>query len=139
MFVNTNDFLEYSGIDLNMELKGDSGAADRFIRRAEDMFLTWCDANMGSKYCTWEEVMRHPQDAYYVRKAILEQVLYMYRNGDLFSDSGYDPQRGSMIGKDDLRRRSVSDTAVDIMKSCGLFSHVLRNRRRYSHIGGIDL
>lgn len=135
MFINSNDFLDYTGIDLNTELKGDSSAADRFLKRVESLFLNWCDANMGSKYCTWEEVSRHPNDAEAVRRALLEQALYMYRNGDLFSDSGYDPQRGAMIQKDDLRRRSISDTAVDIIKAAGLFSHVLRNRRRYSRIG----
>lgn len=135
MFINTNDFIEYTGIDLNMELKGDSGAGERFIRRVETLFLNWCDANLGSRYCTWEEVMNHPKDAEAVRMALLEQALYMYRNGDLFSDSGYDPQRGSMIAKDDLRRRSISDTAIDLMKASGLFSHVLKNRRRYSQIG----
>ncbi len=134
MFVTENDFLEYTGIDLNTELKGDSSAATRFLNRAENLFLNWCDANLGSRYWSWEYISNNPQYAESVRQAVLEQSLYMYRNGDLFSDSGYDPQRGSMISKDDLRRRAISDTAVDIMKASGLFSHILRNRRRYGNM-----
>lgn len=137
MFAKPSDFLNRFGIDLNAELRDtgtevDSGKADRFLARAEDVLFTECRANLGfPTFVKWEDVLGNRETKDLVQKAVLEQAFYMFRNGDLTSDSGYDPQRGSIASKDDIRRREVSDYALDIMKSTGLFTHSFANLRRY--------
>ena len=67
-----------------------------------------------------------------MKTAILEQALYVFKNGDLSIDSGYDPQRGTTIEKNDLMRREISTQAIDILKNAGLFNQNVANKRRYT-------
>ena len=135
-FVTPDDFLNYTGIDLDSELRdsgspADSNKADMFLCRVERRFLTFVDSSSFRNY-DWDELAYHPRDLEAMKTAILEQALYVFKNGDLSIDSGYDPQRGTTIEKSDLMRREISAQAIDILKNAGLFNQNVANKRRYT-------
>lgn len=136
-FVSPQDFKNYWGIDLGAELKDngtevDSNKADMFLMRIEDRLLAWLDSNTFRTY-RWDEVCGPDRDS--LQKAIIVQAMYVFRNGDISTDSGYDPQRGKIINKADLQAIEICDEAIDILKSSGLYSRAMVNRRRYRKIG----
>ena len=135
-FVTPDDFLNYTGIDLDSELRdsgspADSNKADMFLCRVERRFLTFVDSSSFRNY-DWDELAYHPRDLEAMKTAILEQALYVFKNGDLSIDSGYDQQRGTTIEKNDLMRREISTQAIDILKNAGLFNQNVANKRRYT-------
>lgn len=138
-FVSPADFKNYWGVDLSVELKEggtelDSNVADMFLMRVEDRLLAWLDANTFRNY-RWNEVSGEDREA--MQKAILIQAMYIFRNGDISTDSGYDPQRGIVAQKKDLQLIEICDAAVDMLKSSGLYSRKMKNRRRYIRLGHI--
>lgn len=133
-FVTPSDFLVYTGINLEAELKDetsmvDSNKADRFLMRVEDRLLTWVDSNTWRRF-RWEDLYGEQKEA--LQKAILLQALYVFRNSDISTDSGYDVQRGKIISKQDLKDIEICDASIDMLKSHGLYNHVMSNHRRYN-------
>lgn len=136
-FVSPSDFENYWGVDLDARLKdngseNDSNKANLFLMRVEDRLLAWIDANTFRTY-RWEEVGGKDRDA--LQKAILIQAMYVFRNGDISTDSGYDPQRGIVAAKKDLQLIEICDAAIDILKTSSLYSRKMKNRRRYIRLG----
>lgn len=132
-FVSPADFKNYWGLDLDTELRDngtelDSNKSDMFLMQVEDRLESWLDANTFRNY-RWEEIYGDDKEA--MQKAILVQAMYVFRNGNLSLDSGYDPQRGSVIAKKDLQSIEICDEAIDILKSAGLYSRTIINHRRY--------
>ena len=137
-FVSPQDFNNYWGIDLNVVLPEtgselDSNKADMFLMRVEDRLMAWLDANTYRTYL-WESIEGNDKEA--MQKAIIIQAMYIFRNSDLSTDSGYDPQRGVVIAKKDLQSIEICDAAVDILKASGLYSRTIKNRRRYIRLNG---
>ena len=66
------------------------------------------------------------------QKAIIEQVEYVLRNGDLFTDSGYDPEEGQKIEWGKLYDITISKTTINYLKNAGLYNKVIINRRRFT-------
>lgn len=135
-FVSVSDYKNYWGEDLESELNTpgsevDSSEADRFLMRVEDRLLAWIDANTFRNF-TWESLGGAQLES--LQKAILIQARYIFRNSDLSTDSGYDPQRGIIIAKKDLQLIEICDAAVDMLKSSGLYCRAMKNRRRYPRL-----
>lgn len=106
----------------------DSNKANMFLMRVEDRLLAWLDANTFRNF-RWEDLSGQRKDA--LQKAILVQAMYVFRNSDISMDSGYDPQRGVIAQRKDLQLVEICDSAFDILKSAGLYSRVIKNRKRW--------
>lgn len=145
-FVSAEDFLNYWGVDLRKELKGDgdeSFKADRFLRKIEDRLMTWIDANTFRvtpwdyykddfvPKNDWQKKFVNEQKDYW-RKAILTQAMYVFRNSDIGMDSGYDPEKGIIAPETDLQAIEICRPCIDYLKSAGLYNHVVKNRPRYT-------
>lgn len=138
MFVTPADFKNYWGLDLESELKEDgseldSNRADSFLMRIEDRLLSWVDANTWRNR-RWECISQNQKE--HLQKAILLQAMYVFRNSDLSMDSGYDPQRGKIAEKKDLQMIEICDPAIDELKTCGLYNHVMSNHWRWPRVIG---
>ena len=144
-FVSSSDFLNYWGVNLNKELKGDSNQsnkADLFLRRIEDRLMVWVDANT-FRNVGWDELKENykfrtekEKECAQIRreawqKAILTQAMYVFRNSDISLDSGYDPEKGVIAQKNDLASIEICQAAIDFIKRAGLYNHVVSNRNRY--------
>ena len=145
-FVSPSDFLSYWGIDLNAKLRDNSNVsnkADLFLKRVEDRLMTWVDANT-YRTTPWQvlrdDYQPHSEQEKKLlesqrknwRLAILTQAFYIYRNGDIMTDSGYDPDRGLVTEKNKLQEIEICQAAIDYIKVAGLYNHVITNKFRYT-------
>lgn len=141
-FVSPSDFFTYWGINLNEKLRGNannSNKADIFLKRIEDRMMAWIDANtfrvtpweqLKDDYKTESEHLRNQRRNW--KLAILTQALYVYRNGDIMTDSGYDPEKGIIAPKSQLQDIEICQAAIDYIKVAGLYNHVVSNKFRYT-------
>lgn len=131
-FVTVDDFYNYWGQDLRNLLDGmgenPSKAAEIFLARIEDRLMNWIDNNTFRRI-GYEEL--NPFQLENFKKAILTQAMYMWRNGDLGIDSGYDAERGKVIDRKELVEIEVCQAAIDYLSNAGLFNLVMKTRRRY--------
>lgn len=136
-FVTPADFRNFAGIDLRAELpdqgaETDSNKADAFLLRVESRLLSWVDANTW-RNVAWDRLGERQRE--HLQRAILTQALYVFRNGDLTTDSGYDPQRGPVATRQQLAEIEICAAAIDELKTAGLYNHVMDNRKRWPRWG----
>lgn len=132
-FVDENDFFNYFGMDLKGALKlkdNESNAANLFLMQIEDKLLARIDATSFRVY-KWDRSYLSEFQLESLQKAILLQAEYIIRNSDLFSDSGYDLERGEVIPYEKLQNIAICRSSIDLLKNCGLFNQVVKNRNRY--------
>ena len=130
-FVTPSDFLNYTGKDLSHILRTNnniSNAPNLFLLMVEDTLLTRIDS-MSFRLRTWDNLSEYQKES--LQKAIIHQANYVLRNGDIFSDSGYDLERGEIIPYEKLQSIAICSTAKDLLRNCGLLNQKIRNRRRY--------
>lgn len=135
-YVTKDEFLNFTGIDLDAELKDngtaiDTSKSERFLGRVEMFLMDYIDSNSFRNY-DWDSMTAAMIDSF--KKATLYQAEYMFRNGDLTSDSGYDPDRGTVIARESLNRIMISQTALNALKRGGLLNRVMANRRRWTKL-----
>ena len=135
-FVSPADFKNYCGIDLDASLRDegnelDSNKANMFLLNVEDRLMTFIDKNTFRNY-SWETLSDHQLE--HMQKAVLIQAKYIYRNGDLTTDSGYDPLKGIVAPKTALQDIEICQAAIDELHMGALFNHVMMNRRRWPRI-----
>lgn len=130
-FINSNDFLAYWGLNLEDKLRDDdnpSNKANTFLFRVEQRLMAWIDKN------TFRVVDYNHLTPYQLEKfrfALLEQAMYMWRNGDLGQDSGYDQEKGIIVSADTLEEISVCKPALNYIVVSGIYNQKIQNRRRY--------
>lgn len=145
-FVTVDDFKNYWGLDLRNMLRNDdneSNQAERFLARVEDRLMNWIDNNTFRRL-KYEELHYYPKRYEAWQKAILTQAMYMYKNGDLGIDSGYDAEKGVVVSRGELVQLEVCQAAIDYLSNAGLFNLVIKNRPRVLrgypefNFGGVD-
>jgi len=144
-FVTPEDFLNYFDKDLNKILKSDnnSNKADMFLKRIEDRLMSWIDANTFRNFdwaylrddyvhrFEFEKAPAHEKRQLW-KKAILNQAMYVIKNGDIGLDSGYDIESGIVAKDRDLNAIEICRPSMDLMKQAGILNHVVKNRLRYT-------
>lgn len=135
-YVTKDEFLNFTGIDLDEELRDqgtaiDSSKAERFLGKAEMFLMDYIDVNSFRNF-EWDHMNANMLDAF--KKAVLHQAEYMFRNGDLTTDSGYDPERGTVISRGSLQGIMISEPAKNALKRGGLLNKVIMNRRRWTKL-----
>lgn len=132
-FIDANQFLEYTGIDLSAALKDNdnpSAKVESFLGRVELRVMSWVDKNT-FRVKDWESLTNYQLRMF--RYALLEQAAYMFRNGDIAQDSGYDQERGVVAEKRMLQEITVCQPCIDFLIQAGLFNATIKNRRRFMH------
>lgn len=61
------------------------------------------------------------------RIAVLEQVMYELRNGDLWTDSGYSVEQGMVAKRESIKRILVSQTAINALMASGIINARINN------------
>jgi len=132
-FIDANMFLDYTGIDLSAELKNNdnpSAKVESFLGRVELRVMSWVDKNT-FRVRDWNSLTNYQIRMF--RYALLEQAAYMYRNGDIAQDSGYDQERGVVADKRALQEIVVCQPCIDFLIQAGLFNSTIKNRRRFMY------
>lgn len=104
-YVNSDEYLEAKGIDLNIEIEDDdnkSRKVERFIRDLTDWTIdelihTYC-VNELRDFANLKEFRR-----VYFHKGMIEQIEYVISNGLISLDSGINKETGSILDFSEIR------------------------------------
>ena len=121
-YITLDEFEEYFGIDLRAELQNDMDAI-RFLKRIEDRLATFCDSkfntNIDMKYPNFTDYQK-----LHYKRALLEQAIYIFKNGDISVDSGYDPEKGEIARTE---RYAIAPNCKDELRLCGIWNRNIPN------------
>jgi hypothetical protein len=130
-YFTADEFREYTGIDLLEELKGDSNPSDkanRFIAHVEDRVEIYLNSKFFKNVSDlWTNYWNDHNKLLY-KKGLMEQAYYVFKNGDLMADSGYDPERGIIVDRHSLIEIAISPAARDYFRMCGIWSGHIGHR-----------
>ena len=119
--VTNDDYLQFSGIDLNTELAsrvvndvGDS-PAPRFIWGIED----WCKDHLSLSY-GWNGKLNSEHQTNYFKKGVMYQIQYVLRNGNIPNDSGYNMSTGTIVSRELLDKIGLSSNSFKCFRLAGL-------------------
>lgn len=132
-YINADDFKTYFGIDLAIELKDDdnpSNKVESFLLRIENRVIVFVNANYYrfiekefSKFTNYQQE--------HFKYALLEQAMYVLRNGDISTDSGYDVEKGEVMNIERLKNITLAPNCMQELMLCGLLSRKIKNRARW--------
>lgn len=131
-FVTPSDFENYTGENLNRLLDIDSdnnNTANSFLLRIEDTLFARID-EISFRTDDWDELTLFQRES--LQKAIIEQAKYILRNSDIFTDSGYDLDKGEIISDEKLYKKEICRIAKTYLRNCGLLNQTIKNRHRYN-------
>lgn len=132
-YINADDFKAYFGIDLAIELKDDdnpSNKVDSLLLRTENRVIVFVNANyyrfIEKEFDNFTDYQKE-----HFKYALLEQVNYVIRNGDISSDSGYDPEKGEVMNIERLKNITLAPNCIQELQLCGLLSRKIKNKARW--------
>ena len=121
-YISLDEFQEYFQIDLRTEF-GTEQSALAFLKRIEDRLATFVDSNFNANI-----EMRWPcftdYQKYHYKHALLEQAIYVHRNGDISVDSGYDPEKGEIARTE---RYAIAPNCKAELRLCGIWNRNIPN------------
>ena len=132
IFITPNDYTNYTGKNLQKKFSGNnniSNAADLFLMQIEDRILAKID-EMSFRTTDFNQLTEYQIEN--LQKAIIEECEYIMRNSDIFTDSGYDLERGEIISKEKLKNLELCNIAETYLRNCGLLNQKIGNRKRYT-------
>ena len=126
-YITPDEFKDYFGIDLAI-LKDDTNPSNKqmaFLKRIEDRMETMIDAKCFRKVSVEYPYFSVYQKEHY-KRALLEQAIYVFRNGEISVDSGIDPEKGVVINGGSLKEMALAPNAKLELQLCGLWSKKIR-------------
>lgn len=121
-YITLDEFKEYFGIDLTEAFDTDI-AATAFLKRIEDRLATFVDSNFNANIDRRFPCFTDYQKKHY-KLALLEQAIYIFRNGDISVDSGYDPEKGEVARPE---RYAIAPNCKDNLRLCGIWNRNIPN------------
>ncbi len=129
-YITPDDFKQYFGIDLAARLKGDANPSDKanaFLKRIEDRMEAYLNAqffkNVKMEYIEMSDFQKEKY-----RLALLEQAIYVFKNGDISVDSGYDPDEGLKISPHAKNELVLAPNAINNLRLCGIWTRHIGSR-----------
>ena len=119
-YISLDDFKDYFGIDLVEEL-GTTENAIGFLKRIEDRMEVYLDSNF-NKHIEREYPHFSDNQKEHYKLALLEQAIYIWRNGDVSVDSGYDIESGEKVSRGKIKEISIATNSIDHLRMCGLWN-----------------
>jgi len=132
-YITRQDYKDFSGIDLQLELKDNDDASNKvniFLSQIEN----WCETHI--QYVTAQKIdfnLLEPESLVHFKKGVLYQTQYVLRNGDLTTDSGYNPEAGPIVEPNFLQAISLSPNAKMEFMLAGLYTRKLRPRYGFKY------
>lgn len=123
-FVDKDEFLLYTGINLDEQLQDDdniSNKVESFIYRETRRFESFINAvlhiNIPNQYAL---VSDYQKEQY--KLALLEQLLYVFKNGNIGVDSGYNFESGVIASNKEMQSKYLSPLAKNYLINAGIYS-----------------
>lgn len=119
-YITPDDFNIYFQMDL-VEKFGTTEKAQGFLKRIENRMESYINTNFFKNINDrWFKFSEYQKEQY--KLALLEQAIYVFRNGDISVDSGYDLETGKKINRGDLKQIAISQNAITHLTNCGLWN-----------------
>lgn len=126
-YITADDFLQFAGDDLQGNLMDNDNPSDKvnaFIYRVETRIEAYLDANF-HRNINYEYPQFTDYQKEHYKLALLEQCLYIAKNGDISVDSGYEQEQGVVATRDMLKTLFIAPNAKTHLLLCGLWcSHI---------------
>jgi hypothetical protein len=132
-YITRQDYKDFTGIDLQLELKDNDDASNKveiFISNIEN----WCESHI--QYATGQKInftTLETDSLQHFKKGILYQLQYVIRNGDVTTDSGYNPESGPIVEPNFLQAISLAPNAKMEFMLAGLYTRKLRPNYGYKY------
>ena len=125
-YITVDEFKEYFGIDLAHEFDNDVGKAEAFLQRIEDRIETFINSNF-YRNIEVEFIKFTPYQKKHFKRALLEQAIYVFKNGDISVDSGYNPESGEVASRKTLKNLSIAENCKQELLLCGLWCRKIKS------------
>ena len=138
-YITVDNFKNYFGIDLDLELKAQgnpSNTAEAFLYRIETRMAAFLDARFNRRIDKEYPTFTDYQKEHYAL-ALLEQAMYVFRNGDISVDSGYDIEAGEKADNDTIVKKTIGLNAMNELILCGLWTTQIKGKRTRNIWGGL--
>jgi hypothetical protein len=126
-YVVADDYFKLFGIELSFELKDNDNSGEKvsaFIFRTETMVETFLEAELYRRF-EFSELTEYQKKQFQL--AVLEQMHYLIRNGDISSDSGYEPSQGMIANPAILKGITIGPNAVRHLTLAGLWTRKIQH------------
>ena len=123
-YITADEFREYTGVNLAAELRDTSNPSnkvDAFLMRIEDRMEVFMNSRFFKNIGEYWPRFTDFQKLHY-KLALIEQAYYVFKNGDIYSDSGYDPEKGIIASKHALSELTIAPAARDHLRMTGLYT-----------------
>lgn len=127
-YITPDEFKDYFGIDLSLELNDDTNPSNKamaFLKRIEDRVESIVDVECFRQVDREYPCFSDYQKKHY-KRALLEQAIYVFQNGEISVDSGYDPEKGVIVDNSKLKELSLAPNAKRELQLCGLWCKKIR-------------
>lgn len=129
-YVNADEFKIYSGIDLAQNFSNNDNPSDQvegFIFRVETLLENWINAHFFKTITSEYPKLTDNQKRLY-KIALMEQMIYVLRNGDITTDSGYNMTSGKIADINDINKIVICRNTLDALKCAGILTTKIRKR-----------
>jgi len=123
-YITADEFREYTGIDLAEELRDTSNPSNKinaFLKRIEDRMEVFLNANFFKNITELYPQFSNEQKLHY-KLALIEQAYYVFKNGDISTDSGYDPEKGIIVSKHARTEITLAPNTINHLRMTGLWT-----------------
>lgn len=121
-YISLEEFQEYFNIDLVQAFNNTENAV-AFLKRIEDRLETFVDSNFNANVAMkWPHFTDYQK--YHYKHALLEQAIYVFKNGDISVDSGYDPEKGEIARPE---RYAIAPNCKAELRLCGIWNRNIPN------------
>lgn len=131
--ITHEDFRQYTGIDLEIELRDLDDASTKVERTIKLWTLrVYREQRRNSIVPIPDDEKLKPNQVQAIKDAICEYGEYYFKNGDLYRQSGFNEDKGVLITKSDLDNIRFPQVCIDILRDAGL---IRRSFGRREYIG----
>lgn len=129
-YITEDDFNQYFGKNLSLELQSTnpSDTANAFLKRIEDRLETFINCCLNKNINQIYPEFSDYQKLCY-QKALLEQAIWVFKNGDTAVDNGYDFDRGEIASNETLIKKILAPMCIMNLVNCGLWTTKLTGTR----------
>lgn len=127
-YITLDEFTEYFPEKDLIAIMGSQEGAIAFLKRIEDRMESFIEANFDKNLEREYSVFTNYQKKHY-KRALLEQCIYILRNGDISVDSGYDMDKGVIADITTIKKLALSPNSKQELILCGLWSRHIRAGR----------
>lgn len=131
-YITLDDYREYfAPKDLVQELGNEENAL-AFLVRLENRMEAYIDSNFNKNIDKQYPKFTDYQKKHY-KLALLEQAIYIVRNGDVSVDSGYDPDKGEVMNVDRVKHLAIAPNCINELRLCGIWNRNIGEASFYAN------